>query len=143
MFDTFCLSFGLYHFQVDQMNDQFHQRMPTSAVARYVSLYLQSYTQFGAYRPFGVASIIGGYDEKPELWATDPSATLYVRSLLKYLSIKLLYSLFLHQGYRGVAFGKEKTQAQTDIEMLPLDTITCRDAVFAAARMYALRTYSS
>ncbi|KAH7825625.1 putative nucleophile aminohydrolase [Monocercomonoides exilis] len=98
----------------------YHEDIPVRVLAERLSIYLQQFTQFGAYRPFGVSTIIAGYDDKPQLYSTDPAATLY--------------------GYNGVAIGKEKAQARTDIEMLPLDKLTCEQAVKEAAKiLYGLR----
>jgi 20S proteasome alpha/beta subunit len=39
---------------------------------------MQMYTQYGGVRPFGVALLIGGVDEKgPQLVEIDPSSTFY------------------------------------------------------------------
>ncbi len=39
------------------------------------------------------------------------------------------------QGYRGVATGKGKTEAKTEIEKLALDEMTVEEALVEAARM--------
>ena len=46
-------------------------------LARYVAGVQQRYTQRGGVRPFGIATIIGGFDPdgSPRLFATDPSGT--------------------------------------------------------------------
>ena len=39
---------------------------------------MQLYTQYGGVRPFGVALLLGGIDEKgPQLFEIDPSSTFY------------------------------------------------------------------
>jgi hypothetical protein len=45
----------------------------------FFSFCFQQFTQIGgSSRPIGVASIIGGFDDVPQLYSFDPSATLYV-----------------------------------------------------------------
>lgn len=42
----------------------------------------------------------------------------------------------MQQGYFGVAIGKGRQAAKTEIEKLKLTELTCREAVFEIARMY-------
>lgn len=49
----------------------------TDYMARFIAKTQQSYTQRGGVRPFGVSSMIAGFDsdKKPELYLTDPAGT--------------------------------------------------------------------
>ncbi len=46
-------------------------------MARYIAKTQQSYTQRGGVRPFGVSSMIAGFDSNkvPQLYLTDPGGT--------------------------------------------------------------------
>lgn len=90
-------------------------------VAERISLLLQQFTQFSSERPIGVSTIIGGLDDngKPSIYTLDPSGSFF--------------------GYKGIAVGKGKATAKTEIEKLPLETLTCEQAVKAAVKiLYAL-----
>lgn len=46
-------------------------------MARYIAKTQQSYTQRGGVRPFGVSSMLAGFDtqKNPQLYLTDPAGT--------------------------------------------------------------------
>ncbi len=48
-------------------------------VAKYVGEVKQKYTQKGGVRPFGLSTLIGGFDLKgqPRLYTTDPSGIVH------------------------------------------------------------------
>lgn len=51
---------------------------PVEALAKKICDYKQQYTQYGGVRPFGIALLIAGYDDKgPHLFETDPSGALF------------------------------------------------------------------
>ncbi len=51
---------------------------PVEALAKKICDYKQQYTQYGGVRPFGIALLIAGHDEKgPHLFETDPSGALF------------------------------------------------------------------
>ncbi len=48
---------------------------PVDYIARYLSQTQQKYTQKGGVRPFGISTLIGGFDSngRPRLFQTEPS----------------------------------------------------------------------
>jgi 20S proteasome subunit alpha 4 len=52
---------------------------PLEYVARYIARTQQKYTQRGGVRPFGVSSILAGFDtdRKPQIYQIDPSGTYF------------------------------------------------------------------
>lgn len=99
----------------------FYNNFSAVATPKYVtekiSLLLQQFTHFSSERPIGVATIIAGLDDdsRPSIYALDPSGAFF--------------------GYRGIAIGKGKATAKTEIEKLPLGIITCEEAVKAAVKI--------
>jgi hypothetical protein len=68
-------------------------------------------------RPFGSATILGGYDrDGPQLYMIEPSGVAY--------------------RYFGAAIGKGRQAAKTAIEKLKLSEMTCREGIIAVAKMY-------
>jgi len=56
----------------------YDEKLDVLGAVREVSDRMQLYTQYGGVRPFGVALLIGGVDEKgPQLFEIDPSSTYY------------------------------------------------------------------
>lgn len=91
--------------------------MPVKTLAERVALYVQAFTLYSSVRPFGLSSIIGGIDKErgPQLFVIEPSGMFW--------------------GYNGCAIGKGKQFAKTEIEKLPLDTISMQEAVEEVARI--------
>lgn len=54
----------------------YDEPVPTSALAKFLADRQQMFTQYGGVRPFGVAMIVGGTRDSPELYQTDPSGIL-------------------------------------------------------------------
>ncbi|KAJ3362970.1 hypothetical protein GGF32_005110 [Allomyces javanicus] len=89
------------------------------ALADRLAMYVQAYTLYSSVRPFGSSAILGTVDKDgPGLYMIDPSGIYF--------------------GYRGVAIGKGKQVAKTEIEKLKLDELSCREAVKEAARILHL-----
>lgn len=65
-------------------------------MARYIAKTQQSYTQRGGVRPFGVSSMLAGFDAKrnPQLYLTDPAGT--------YSAWKVSLFLFLTESSRSI-----------------------------------------
>ena len=62
-------------------------------MARYIAKTQQSYTQRGGVRPFGVSSMIAGFDanKAPQLYLTDPAGT-YSAWKVSYVNVLLVSS---------------------------------------------------
>jgi 20S proteasome subunit alpha 7 len=119
---------------------------------------LQAYTLYSSVRPFGLSVVLAGWDSpvstagsdtiverkaegKPALYMIEPSGTYCVRpsefsrDLLVFRRVADSPASLPTQGYRGVATGKGKTEAKTEIEKLALDEMTVEEALVEAARM--------
>jgi 20S proteasome subunit alpha 7 len=91
--------------------------MPTRLLAERIASFKHVYTLYSAVRPFGVSSLVAGYDEKgPQLFIVEPNGGL--------------------TGYYGYAVGKGQQQAKSSIEKLDLKAMTCRQAIVEIAKMY-------
>jgi 20S proteasome subunit alpha 4 len=55
----------------------FEDQVSTEYITRYIAQVQQKYTQSGGVRPFGISTLIGGFDldGTPRLYQTDPSGT--------------------------------------------------------------------
>ncbi|KAL4487186.1 hypothetical protein ABPG72_017905 [Tetrahymena utriculariae] len=53
----------------------YDDRVPINYIARYIASVQQKYTQKSGARPFGISTLVGGFDSKgqPRLFQTDPS----------------------------------------------------------------------
>lgn len=81
-----------------------------------LGIYVQNYTCYNSVRPFGIASIIGGVDENgPHLYMIEPSGAFW--------------------GYSGVAAGKGRQTAKSELEKLNFEELTVKEAVKHAARI--------
>ena len=89
---------------------------PVKQLASRMGNFMQMYTIYGHVRPFGAAAILGGVDaDGPCLYMVEPSG--------------------ISVGYFGVAIGKGKQAAKTDLEKLKLSEMTCREAAKAVAKI--------
>lgn len=94
--------------------------MPTDVLAERISSYVHLFTLYWSVRPCGSSTLIAGVTgtgdaRKPELYLVEPSGIV--------------------QRYYGTALGKARQSAKTEIEKLSLETMTCREAVKAAAKI--------
>jgi len=103
--------------EADGYGDNYHTQIPLKILADRIGLYCQAFTLYTSVRPFGVSAIIGGVDKihGPALYCIEPSG--------------------LYWGYRGCAIGKGRQLANTEIEKLKLEEMTCREAIEEAARI--------
>lgn len=78
---------------------------------------MQVYTLYSHIRPFGASVVMGTVEDgKPLLYMLEPSGVSW--------------------GYYGVAVGKGRQAAKTELEKLKLSDMTCREAIKAIAKMY-------
>ena len=74
----------------------------------------QMHTQYGGLRPFGASLIIGGMNEEPELFVTDPSGG--------------------YLGWKAASIGSGRTSAQDVFEAEYKDDITLEDSILLALK---------
>ena len=88
----------------------FSENIQVETMAKEIAETKQAFTQYGGLRPFGVAFIIGGYDEKgARLFETEPSGAL--------------------AEYRAVAIGRNKEKAMEVFEKEFKEDLNLNDAI--------------
>ncbi|CAI8496558.1 putative proteasome subunit alpha type-7 [Hanseniaspora opuntiae] len=105
--------------------------IPLYALSERLSQYVQAYTLYNSVRPFGIAAIFGGVltsenggDDKPHLYMLEPNGSCF--------------------GYKGIASGKGRQTARSEIEKLisaddfDIENFSAKDAVKEAARIIYL-----
>jgi len=98
--------------------EQWQKPIPVEILVKRMCRYMFQYTLNGMYRPFGCAIIVGGTNPdsgKHELWMADPSGVCW--------------------RYRGVAIGKTRQAAKTEMEKVSLGEISCEQAVKECAKV--------
>ncbi|AAZ10115.1 proteasome alpha 7 subunit [Trypanosoma equiperdum] len=96
--------------EAENSRDIFSTPILGSLLASRIGEFMHVYTTHYAYRPFGCSVIIASYaDDGPQLYVADPSGAV--------------------AGYYGIALGKGKTVAKTELEKLDFATLTCSEAV--------------
>lgn len=96
--------------EAEQSRDVFSTPILGSVLANRIGDFMHVFTTHYAYRPFGCSVIIGSYaDDGPQLYVSDPSGTV--------------------AGYYGIALGKGKIVAKSELEKLDFSTLTCEEAV--------------
>jgi len=92
------------------------EEIPAHILTERVGSELYIHTLFGGYRPVGATILIGKYDKDvPSIFCVDPSGMV--------------------TKWKGKAVGKGRQLANTEIEKLDLDNLTCREALFHVARI--------
>lgn len=90
--------------------------IPGSVLADRLAMNVHMHTLYWYLRPFGAAALVGSYDDKgPELYMIEPSGVSY--------------------RYFGVAIGKARQGAKTELEKTDFKKVTCREAVKEIARI--------
>ncbi len=91
------------------------EKITVEYLTRQVCDVMQSYTQFGGVRPFGVAIIIGGVDDNgPALYVAEPSGQYF--------------------GYKAVALGSGSGPAYEVLEKEYREDLSLEDAILLALR---------
>jgi len=94
----------------------YNEDIPVHVLNERLSSFVQMYTLYASIRPFGCSVLLGGYDKRgPQLYMIEPSGVSW--------------------GYFGVAIGKGRQAAKTEIEKLKLTELTAREAVYEVARI--------
>jgi 20S proteasome subunit alpha 7 len=91
--------------------DQFGIAIPSKVLADRLGYYVHYFTLHGALRPFGAAAVLGAYDEDEKTYSlsmVEPNGVAY--------------------SYYGVATGKGKQAAKTELEKLNLNKEPCTSA---------------
>lgn len=94
----------------------FKKPIPIPQIASRLGHYVQMYTTANSVRPFGVSTIIGGVDPKGyHLYMIEPSGVFW--------------------GYHGIAVGKGRQAAKSELEKLDLPNIEVKEAIKQAAKI--------
>lgn len=102
--------------EAENSRDIFATPILGSVLANRIGNFMHVFTTHHAYRPFGCAAIIASYaDDGPQIYVSDPSGTV--------------------GGYYGIALGKAKTIAKSELEKIDFKTITCEEAVTRLANV--------
>lgn len=126
---------------------QYKMPIPGSSLANRMGMYVQAYTLYNSVRPFGVTSIIGGWDSELEV-AVDgavgsgPSVGSGGKTKGAKEGGPFLYMVEpsgLYWGYYGAATGKGRQSAKSELEKLKLgqdaECISVEEGVKEAARI--------
>lgn len=90
--------------------------IPGQVLAERVASYMHVFNLYWYVRPFGVCSLIAAVDRSgPQLYMVDPAGTMH--------------------RYYATAVGKGRQGAKNELEKLNLSEMTCKEAVFAAAKI--------
>ena len=104
---------GIARKQAQDNRMVFSEEIQVEVMAKEIAETEQAFTQYGGLRPFGVALIIAGTDEKgPGLFQTEPSGAL--------------------AQYKSVAIGRNKDKAMTVFEKEYKDAISLEKAIVLA-----------
>jgi len=84
------------------------------------SQYVHAHTLYGSYRPFGTCAVVASYDtfDGYGLYMIEPSGQYF--------------------GYYGVAAGKGKQTAKSELDKRDFKNMTCKEALFYVAKMLHL-----
>ena len=91
--------------ECQQFEKNYGEKMSIEVLARHMAGFIHLHTCYWAYRPFGSAILIGGYDDNLqsfELYTIEQNGSI--------------------QKCKGSAIGKGKSSARTEIEKIDLTT---------------------
>lgn len=90
--------------------------IPGNVLAERLAMDVHMHTLYWYLRPYGASVLVASYDDKgPQLYMIEPSGVYY--------------------RYHGVAIGKGKQGAKTELEKVDFKSVTCRQAVKEIARI--------
>jgi len=125
--------------------DTYKAPIPTKALANRMGSYVQAYTLYSSVRPFGVTSIIGGWDSEAELpvdgqVGSGPAVGAGGKKEGQKHGGPFLYMIEpsgQYWGYYGAATGKGRQIAKSELEKLNLNDgeLSLEDGVKEAARI--------
>jgi proteasome alpha subunit len=92
----------------------YEEDISVSSLCKKIGDLVQMHTQYGGLRPFGASLIIGGMNEEPELYVTDPSGG--------------------YLGWKAASIGSGRTSAQDVFEAEYKDDITLEDSILLALK---------
>merc|ERR1712232_753834 len=91
----------------------YRELIPVSQLVREEAAVMQEFTQQGGVRPFGISTMIAGYDDcGPQLFQVDPSGAYF--------------------GWKASAIGKNHVNAKTFLEKRYNEDIELEDAIHTA-----------
>jgi len=95
----------------------YDEEIPPFMLAERLALFVHQYTLYWSVRPFGASVLVASYSkgDMPSLYCVEPSGQVYK--------------------YFGKALGKGKQLANTELEKLKLDELTCVEALFHIAKI--------
>ena len=100
--------------QIHQLT--FGEPIPVKLLSKKISDHIQSYTQQGGTRPYGVSMLLVGVDSNPQLYMTTPIGAFW--------------------SYKAFAIGFRSDQMNTLLEREYSPTLTVDDALKLAIRIY-------
>ncbi|GAA6011706.1 hypothetical protein JCM10207_004217 [Rhodosporidiobolus poonsookiae] len=118
--------------ECESYRENYQTRIPMKILAERLALYFQAYTLYSSVRPFGLSAIVAGWDSPI---STDGSDTIVERREEGTPGLYMIEPSGTFWGYRGCAIGKGRQLAKTEIEKLPLETLTAEEALVEAARI--------
>ncbi|GAA5868328.1 hypothetical protein JCM1840_005639 [Sporobolomyces johnsonii] len=118
--------------ECESYRENYHTRVPTKILAERLAMYFQAYTLYSSVRPFGLSALVAGWDAPAAIEGSD---TLVERRSEGKPALYMVEPSGTFWGYRGIAIGKGRQLAKTEIEKLPLDTLTAEEALVEAARI--------
>lgn len=95
--------------------NQYDMKIPGEVLATRLAGQVHMHTLYWYLRPFGCSTMLSSYSDKPELYLIEPTGEFY--------------------RYFAATAGKHARPAKSELEKLPLQTITCREAVNEIAKI--------
>jgi 20S proteasome subunit alpha 7 len=95
--------------------EQFDHQIPGEVLANRVAGHVHMHTLYWYLRPFGCMTLLASYSDAPQLYLIEPNGEF--------------------NRYFAASAGKHATAAKSELEKLPLQTITCREAVTEIAKI--------